>query len=59
MPSEFSGNMDNPTNVKTVSIFADRVAVREYLKEKTAANPEFSYTTVSNGPFYDWVRNCI
>jgi len=51
--------MDNPTNVKTVSIFADRVAAREYLKEKTAANPGFSYTTVSNGPFYDWVRNYI
>jgi hypothetical protein len=57
IPSEFSGNMDNPTNVKIVSIFADRVAVREYLKEKTAANPGFSYTTVSNGPFYDWVKN--
>jgi len=52
--SEFSGNMDNPTNVKIVSIFATRVAVREYLKEKVAANPGFSYTTVSTGPFYDW-----
>lgn len=39
-----------------ISLFADRVAVRDYAKEKAAANPSFSYTTVSNGPFYDWVR---
>jgi hypothetical protein len=57
IPSEFSGNMSNPTNVKIVSLFADRVAVREYLKENAATNPGFSYTTVSTGPFYDWVRN--
>lgn len=54
IPSEFSGNMDNSTNIKIISIFADRVAVREYLKGKAAANPGFSYTTVSSGPFYDW-----
>lgn len=55
IPSEFSGNMDNKANVSIIAMFADRVAVRDYAKEKAAANPNFSYTTVSNGPFYDWV----
>lgn len=55
IPSEFSGNMENKENITIISIFADRVAVGEYLKEKAASNPDFSYSIVSNGPFYDWV----
>ena len=48
--------MDNTNNVSITPLFADRVAVRDYAKEKAASNPSFSYTTLSNGPFYDWVR---
>jgi hypothetical protein len=55
IPSEFSGNMENKTNVATISMFADRVTVADYAKEKAAANPTFSYTILSTGPFYDWV----
>lgn len=47
--------MDNEDNVSIISLFADRVAVRDYAKEKATANPAFSYTTLSNGPFYDLV----
>jgi hypothetical protein len=57
IPSEFSGNMDNKANVLIISLFVDRVAVRDYAKEKAAANLSLSCTTVSNRPFYDWV--CI
>lgn len=56
IPSEFSGNMENKNNVSVVPLFAERVAVRDYINGKAAANPNFSYTTLSNGPFYDWVH---
>ncbi|KAH7116451.1 hypothetical protein EDB81DRAFT_733996, partial [Dactylonectria macrodidyma] len=54
IPSEFSGNMENKVNVSILPMFAERVAVREYAKAKADASPDFSFTTVSNGPFYDW-----
>lgn len=54
IPSEYSGNMENKTNVGTISFFADRITIEEYAKEKAASNPGFSYTIVSTGPFYDW-----
>jgi nucleoside-diphosphate-sugar epimerase len=60
IPSEFSGNMDNKANVSIISMFADEVSVRDYAKDRVAANPNFSYTTVSNGPFYDWaIKNAF
>jgi len=49
--------MENKTNVATLSLFADRVTVADYAKEKAAANPTFSYTILSTGPFYDWCIN--
>jgi len=52
--SEFSGNMENATNVTIFPLFAARVATVDYAKEKAASNPGFSYSVVSNGPFYDW-----
>jgi len=54
IPSEFSGNMENKTNVAIFSLFATRVATAEYAKEKAASNPSFTYTILSTGPFYDW-----
>jgi len=57
IPSEFSGNMENETNVATISFFSDRITVADYAKEKAASNPTFSYTIVSTGPFYDWCIN--
>ncbi|KAF7553248.1 hypothetical protein G7Z17_g3750 [Cylindrodendrum hubeiense] len=52
--SEYSGNMENKANVSILPLFAERVAVREYAKEKSDANPKFSFTALSNVPFYDW-----
>ncbi|KAH7118692.1 isoflavone reductase family protein [Dactylonectria estremocensis] len=52
--SEFSGNMGNEANVSIAPLFSHRVAVREYARAKADAVPDFSFTTVSNGPFYDW-----
>jgi len=54
IPSEFSGNMENKTNVAIFSLFATRVATADYAKEKAASNPSFTYTILSTGPFYDW-----
>lgn len=54
IPSEFSGNMENKTNVAIFPFFADRVTVADYAKEKAATSPSFSYTILSTGPFYDW-----
>lgn len=55
IPSEFSGNMNNEHNVAIITLFADRITIRDYLKLKSTDNAWFSYTTVSTGPFYDWV----
>ncbi|KAL6408677.1 hypothetical protein AUP68_07621 [Ilyonectria robusta] len=54
IPGEFSGNMENKANVSVFPLFADRVAAREYVKAKAAAVPGFTFTMISNGPFYDW-----
>jgi hypothetical protein len=54
IPSEFSGNMRNEKNLALLPIYQERVEIREYCKAKTAENPNFSYSVISNGPFYDW-----
>jgi len=56
LPSEFGSNTDNPKS-KTLPIFGYKVAIQEYIEEKAAANPDFTYTLVRNGPFLDWGIN--
>jgi putative NADH-flavin reductase len=56
IPSEFSSNMENEANVALLpSIYGARVAVREYLKKQAVAHTGFTWTTLSTGPFFDWV----
>ncbi|KAH7007439.1 hypothetical protein EDB80DRAFT_684673 [Ilyonectria destructans] len=44
--------MENVANVSIFLTFAERIAIMEYLEEKAAAFPEFSFTALWNGPFY-------
>lgn len=55
IPGEFSSNMENPSMIALWSMHGDRVAIRRYLQEKSSQNASFSWTTVTVGPFYDWV----
>ncbi|KIV81056.1 hypothetical protein PV11_08508 [Exophiala sideris] len=53
LPSEFGSNTPNPKSSQ-LPVFQPKVATQKYLKEKAAENPNFSYTLVINGPFFDW-----
>lgn len=52
LPSEFGCVIENP-NAAAIPIFAGKVAVEEYLKEK-AKTTELSYTFVYTSAFLDW-----
>ena len=47
IPSEFGSDSKNEKS-KVLPIFGPKVAVRKYLDEKIAANPDFTYTIVSS-----------
>ncbi|KAH8592821.1 putative isoflavone reductase like protein P3 [Bisporella sp. PMI_857] len=53
LPSEFGSNIANP-NTAQLPIFGHKVAIRKYIEEKAAANKDFTYSYVINGPFLDW-----
>src|ERR1700761_2524201 len=53
IPSEYGCDTVNPVTAK-LPVFQFKVATQEYLKEKAAQNPNFSYTLVMTGPFLDW-----
>lgn len=55
IPGEFSSNMENPAMIALWEMHGDRVEIRKYLREKASQKPSFSWTTVTVGPFYDWV----
>ncbi|OJJ71731.1 hypothetical protein ASPBRDRAFT_43124 [Aspergillus brasiliensis CBS 101740] len=54
IPSEFGSDTTNPHAAK-LPVYADKVAVQEYLRTKSAeSGGKFSYTLLVNGPFLDW-----
>lgn len=53
LPSEFGSDTANPLAAK-LPVFADKIAVVQRLKELSAANSAFSYTSLITGPFFDW-----
>lgn len=53
LPSEFGSDLGNP-KTKQLPVFGYKVNVNNYIEEKAAANPDFSYTLVRNGAFLDW-----
>lgn len=52
LPSEFGCNIENP-KARQVPVFAEKVRIEDYLKQKAAAGL-ISYTFVFNGPFLEW-----
>ncbi|ATY60605.1 NAD(P)-binding domain [Cordyceps militaris] len=52
LPSEFGCNIENP-KARQVPVFAEKVRIEDYLKQKAAAGL-ISYTFVFNGPLLEW-----
>ncbi|KIW16371.1 hypothetical protein PV08_06422 [Exophiala spinifera] len=53
IPSEFGNDTANP-GVRKLPVFADKVKTQEYLVEKAAQYPDFSYSFLYTNSFFDW-----
>ncbi|KAL6251738.1 hypothetical protein RBB50_001948 [Rhinocladiella similis] len=53
IPSEFGSDSTNPKS-KALPVYGDKIATQAKLAEVAAKNPSWSYTTLMNGPFFDW-----
>jgi len=53
LPSDFGSDLSIEAN-KSVPFNTPKVEIHEYLEEKSANHPDFSYTFVYTGPFFDW-----
>ena len=59
LPSEFGSNTANKYANELVPVFRRKGEVIDYLKEKTEAQPGFSWTALVTGPFFDRVRHLL
>jgi hypothetical protein len=58
IPSEFG--MNTRTAVKPLlSIVESKVRALDYIIEKAAANPSFTWTGISTGLIFDWVSSVV
>ena len=53
LPSDFGSDLSVEAN-KSVPLNMPKIEIHHYLAEKLKTHPEFSYTVVCNGPFFDW-----
>jgi len=53
IPSDFGSDLDNPLDRK-LPVFQGKVKTQEYLEELAKSNPNFTYTHMYNGLFFDW-----
>ncbi|KAM0287422.1 hypothetical protein ACHAQH_000372 [Verticillium albo-atrum] len=53
IPSDFGCDITNP-RIACLPVFGIKAAVHARLQAVAAANPGFTWTVVSNGPFLDW-----
>lgn len=53
LPSDFGSDLTFEAN-RSVPLNTPKVEVHRYLVEKSKERPEFSYTGVHTGPFFDW-----
>ena len=56
LPSDFGSDLSVEAN-KSVPLNMPKIEIHHYLAEKSKTRPEFSYTFVCNGPFFDWCLN--
>ena len=56
LPSDFGADLTLEIN-RTVPFNMPKVEIHQYLAEKAKTYPDFSYTAVHNGPFFDWCLN--
>ncbi len=56
LPSDFGSDLSVEAN-KSVPLNMPKIEIHHYLAEKSKTHPEFSYTFVCNGPFFDWCLN--
>ncbi|KAF9895348.1 hypothetical protein FE257_000252 [Aspergillus nanangensis] len=52
-PAEFGTDTENP-KCKEFPIFANKIHALDYLKQKVAVYPSFSYTALCLGSLFDW-----
>jgi hypothetical protein len=55
IPSEFGINTRAVSGAAIGKILGNKVATADYLAEKAAENPGFTWTGISTGVFFDWV----
>jgi hypothetical protein len=53
IPAEFGMDSENALCAQ-LPVIAFKVATKDYLLEKSASNPSFTYTAIANGLFLDW-----
>ncbi|KAL4967590.1 aromatic alcohol reductase [Aspergillus stella-maris] len=53
IPSDFSSNFSNPL-ASTLPQYAPQLRINALLQDLVQHHPEFSYTSIRNGPFLDW-----
>ena len=53
LPSDFGSDLSNEAN-QSVPFNIPKMEIHQYLEEKSKTHPEFSYTAVCPGPFFDW-----
>lgn len=53
LPSEFGSDLSVEAN-KQVPFNQPKIEIQHYLEEKVKTHPNFTYTSVTNGPFLDW-----
>jgi len=56
LPSEFGSNTEN-AKCAALPVFGYKIATQKHIEAKAAANPNFTYTYIINGPFLDWGLN--
>jgi uncharacterized protein YbjT (DUF2867 family) len=59
IPSEYGVNTRGVQGTALGTILGGKTAIVDYLIEKSKENPEFSWTGLSTGLFFDWVSLCL
>jgi hypothetical protein len=56
IPSEFGADLGNDVPPQYKALMKGKEGVLSYLKERSAANKDFTWTAIVPGPFFDYVN---